>query len=446
MSQLDQLLNQLAEYAEPVRYQTAHYIDPQISIYRGNPLIEALPPILSVDKFVELIQRKPHYDPDDRNAPVEVRLHTVGQAKSFFEPLSIHIRLEQKISRLIRQGYEGRNPANTQFWQDSDERLDELERSLDDTQLHQPSGINQRNSTLGMGFIGFSGMGKSTSLAEILMRGYPQVIKHTEYKGHAFSRHQVTWMQVDCPHDGSINQLCNFILESFDQLLGINSYKVFGRGGRATANELSLGISRLAQAYNLGVLVIDEIQRLSYVKRNREMMMSFLVQLINTIGVPVLFVGTPDARELLMTKLSLARRAAGQGDCMWNPLPNDEEWYDFIEVLWTYQYTNPPTPLTKKLVNCLHDQSQGIIDIAIKIYMLTQIAAMEMGMFDGGDETITCSFIESVAKRELANLQLMIEALREKDARKLALFDDTALLMLDTVVDDAITDALKKKG
>ncbi len=58
-------------------------------------------------------------------------------------------------------------------------------------------------------------------------------------------------------------------------------------------------MAQTANMFALGLLVIDEIQHLSRAKvwRFKKMLNSF-VTMTNTIGIPVLFVGTPKARDI----------------------------------------------------------------------------------------------------------------------------------------------------
>lgn len=97
----------------------------------------------------------------------------------------------------------------------------------------------------------------------------------------------------------------------------------------------------------LGVLVIDEIQRLLDAnKGGANKMINAFVQLVNTIGVPVVTVGTFKALSLLGKEFAIARRSSGQGDMIWSNFLKNEDWDDFIESLWEYQWTSIETPLT----------------------------------------------------------------------------------------------------
>ncbi len=88
----------------------ATYREQKIPDYRGNPLIEALPPICSKQEVISLLQHYPDYQEEYRTWAVELRVNLVRSKLKFFEPLPRHIDLEQRISCTLRTGYEARNP------------------------------------------------------------------------------------------------------------------------------------------------------------------------------------------------------------------------------------------------------------------------------------------------------------------------------------------------
>ncbi|QAS59591.1 hypothetical protein [Clostridium septicum] len=47
--------------------------------------------------------------------------------------------------------------------------------------------------------------------------------------------------------------------------------------------------------------------------------------------------------------------------------------------MWQYQYTKYHTELTKEISDLVYYESQGIIDIAIKIFSMAQIQAISTG-------------------------------------------------------------------
>ena len=77
-------------------------------------------------------------------------------------------------------------------------------------------------------------------------------------------------------------------------------------------------MSQVARHTGLGMLVIDEIQHLKQAKSGgSEKMLNFFVTLVNTIGVPVVLIGTTKAMSVLQSEFSQARRGSGQGDMVW---------------------------------------------------------------------------------------------------------------------------------
>src|SRR5579871_5861904 len=91
--------------------EKASYREQPLSIYQGNPLIEALPPILSREQAARNLAHDPGYQEQDRWLPAELRLHLIQNVVEFFEPLAIHLDLEARISRMIRSGYRPHNTA-----------------------------------------------------------------------------------------------------------------------------------------------------------------------------------------------------------------------------------------------------------------------------------------------------------------------------------------------
>src|SRR5688572_21751916 len=105
----------------------AEYIDSNTPIYSGNPFIETLPPVLDEDQAIKCLGRYPDYDESERLLPNHVRIHMIQNALHFFAPLPIHLDLEQRFSRMLREGYRMRNPMDHQYWRSTNDNL----RSLD---------------------------------------------------------------------------------------------------------------------------------------------------------------------------------------------------------------------------------------------------------------------------------------------------------------------------
>ena len=92
------------------RIIAAEYNDSLIPDYQNNPLIEALPPIWVKEQAIDMLQGYPDSQEAYRQCPPELRLHLIRNVTKSFEIIPINIDLEQRISSMLRPGYEARNP------------------------------------------------------------------------------------------------------------------------------------------------------------------------------------------------------------------------------------------------------------------------------------------------------------------------------------------------
>ena len=431
------------------RQSAAAYLTQQIAAYRGNPFIEALPPILTENQAITALSHFPSYDPGERDLPSHLRLHALQTINSVFVTLPVHLDLEQRFSRMIRGGYVNRNPADPTYWKNLTSRLDNLSLSnavIANSARPVPSGFT---------IIGFPGVGKSTSVEAVLSL-YPQVIFHTRYGKSELHLAQVVWLKLECPFDGSPRGLCISFFRTIDQLLGTNYERHFA-GGRRIIDELLLNMISVAGIHGLGVLVIDEINRLSGCKSdNAQKLLSFFVQLTNTIGIPVVKVGTYKAKTVLSGEFHQIRRGTGQGDLVWDRLQEEDwiasssgkneqplgVWQLLVESLWDYQYTRVNCALTKELAHVLYDETQGITDFAAEVYMLAQIRAIVTAA-KPSTEKITTDIIRSVARDSLRQAQPVLSKLRQQQAYDLIDIPDIHPIQIDDFISKAQEDLQK---
>ena len=177
----------------------ARYRDTGLAQYAGNPFIEALPPILERKHLRTALGSTIQMRPSDVYLDQHSRIHVISQVLDrFFQPLARHIELESKISIMLRQGYVGRNLANgnhAAHIQNGYERL--MQKDLSAFRFE-----HVESTAKSLAFIGCSGSGKTSSLNRIL-GAYPQLIYHPQYN---FT--QIVFLKIDCPHDGSLKNLC----------------------------------------------------------------------------------------------------------------------------------------------------------------------------------------------------------------------------------------------
>jgi len=373
----------------------AIYSQSPLADYLGNPLIEALPEINSLKQSVGLLANLPPVVDIDTNIDDHLKLHALQQLNRVYQPLPQHLLLEQKISILIRQGYVAREYEGREF----------IERFNNAKYLQSPkykTKLKPLGTATSFGLIGCAGMGKTLTTEKVL-DNYPQVLNH---KGHGFL--QIVWMKLNCPHDGSVKQLCINFFKEVDRLLGTSLQRKYCKP-KSSIDELQGYIADVANMYNLGVLVIDEIQHLNSAKtKGDDQMLNFLVSLVNFIGVPVIKMGTPSSMTLLQKALHEARRNCGMGFVYWDRLAKEDDWELLVTTLWQYQWLEQQLELSNHIKSVLYDLTQGVVDILVKLLILSQMRAII-----NGDKQLTVSVIQETFYEDLSILVPYVNALKE---------------------------------
>lgn len=394
-----------------IKLPIAQYIDAEIEEYLNHPLINALPPINSPQDTAQMLNRYPIVGDAEINLPGHIRRHAMMRIlDQFLYPTKSHLQLEQMISGMIRRGYLSRNIADRAY-----------QRNLDDAGRtdFQVASRNAGNEALASSVIGCSGTGKSTAV-EAILRSYPQAIYHPEYQ-HT----QLVWLKVECPHDGSVKNLCTNFFRAVDDALGTDYQPLYAKA-RSSAESMLGDIARVAALHSVGLLVIDEIQHLEKSRSGGAgKMLNFFVTLTNVIKVPVLFIGTPKALELFTPTMRSARRATQFGSLNWNRFSRTEgsgpdgEWERFIKRLWKLQWFRAPTPLTQPMSDLFWEYTQGIAHIAVALFYLCQARAVMAGR-----EVIDQVLVTKVFNEELSMIHPMINALRSGREEKILQYAD----------------------
>ena len=392
----------------------AAYTKQEIPRYQGHPFIEALPPIRSKEEALELMSYYPPYSSEERKLSPHVRQHLAAGLSEIRHPVGIHLELESRLSRLIRWGYASRNPISHGFQESVNESVGRIQESQSRDWAPRDLVIQPkppRGAATGLTFLGTTGIGKTAGMRMVL-DGYPQLIVHSNYAGRSFTRSQVVWLNLQCPSDGSIKTVCtNFFLGMDAAHSALRTQTNYVRDyvkSRSTIRTLVPSMARVAAQHGLGLLVLDEVQDLR--QRGSRPLLSFLVQLVNEIGVPVVLIGGVDALPALSNQFRQARRGATEGDLVVGPAENGTGWRQLCEVLWRYQYTTKDTPMTQAHVDALFECSQGITQYLVTVYKLAQIRAISTGI-----EEVTPGLIRSVARDGLVQAGPVLRTMKRGD-------------------------------
>jgi hypothetical protein len=392
--------------------------EPVLAEYADNPFISALPPMVTQKAHYQRLRLAPLFDEKERFYPAYLRKHCIARLADCFLPQARQVVLADRFDLLLRRGYVGRNPAKHDYIHVLHNGLDRIEAGSLEAIVKHPV----RNTANSFSLLGCPGVGKTIAMNRVLAQ-YPQVIRHDS----PFSVAQVVWLRLEAPALGSLRQLCIDFFDAIDRLLGTDYVKRYATG--RTVDQMVLHMAHVAHLHALGALIIDEIQHLEDAVLRADALMKFLVRLVNTIGLPTIVIGTSAGLSILQKTFSQARRAAGLGSMFWDRMVPGEEWNSFLKGLWSYQWTNPATDLMQELNEVMYDETQGVADLAVKLFMLVQLRVVSASEVRRNQpEALTSSLFRRVAKEEFELVRPMIEALRKNDKNALAMFQDIKLL------------------
>ncbi|EPE7778080.1 ATP-binding protein [Yersinia enterocolitica] len=348
--------------------------------HRGNPLIEALGFKKTDEELWDGMAYYPTCSYEERKLNALVRVDYLSRLDNFRQTLPDYIKCFRAIESALKSGYSAKNPL-------SPTTMNYLHYPVDGRPNIEPKTGFFKPKGCGVTLIGESGVGKTTLLEQVLGQ-FPDVIIHSNYQHQPLSLLQVIWLKADCPYDCSVRELCESILTMLDEKLGLEP-TMPGR----TIPMLFRQIEAKIKSSFLGILVIDEMQNMTARKtRGEDRLLRFIHNLVNNLGVPVLFCGNPPFDDLLSKTLRTARRAENGGYFKMQLLDNDEMWTLFVEELWQLQWTNVVTPVTNQLSSTLYELSAGNIDLAVRIYKEAQ-----RYIIGSNDERITSALLEHAA-------------------------------------------------
>lgn len=407
---------------------TAKYTPQRIPQFRGNPLVEALPPTMSEEELIASLTLMPDYDKEQLNWPTSDRLMMLKSLHNFMLPMCRHIELCCALDAMLRAGYVGRaprTPGHAQIFQSI------YEKQLAGQTFAQTA--SSRASQISTSLIGLSGMGKTTTVNRWSAH-LPKVIYHEEH-----NLYQIPVLHVEMPSDGSsIKGLAHGILQKIDELIpGADYYNQYAQRGRTGADTLMRSVARVMNLHLVGMLVCDETQNLANAKKGGQTAMTELVSACNDLKVPILFIGTNKAAKVLSVDFRQSRRASGHGIAPWERLErgsaeNPSEWDSFMEVMWKFQWVQFPVALDHHFLHTMYECTQGVIDLGIKLFASAQARAIL-----DGSETLTPALLLKVFNDEFKLMHPMVEALRTDNLEWLNTYDDIAPLNLQLHIDKA---------
>lgn len=417
--------------------QKAKYQPSAVTMYQNNPLIEALTDYLewSPAAILEKLSKEPSEINELANR-VQSTAWLSSLPSNLFIPTKRHFALFETIDLLIRQGYMLRNPmtpTRAEYLRDAYARQQAGEKLTECT--FEEDVEEQLTASL----IGTSGMGKTRTVKRILTL-YPRLIQHDrETMGGPIL--QITYIHVECPHDGSVITLCKDILTQIDNLTGLNYKTKFRITDRTTLDTLKSTLVHILAVHYVGIIVIDEIQNLASSRKNREDLFNFIVSLSNSLNVPLLFVGTPKIHKFLTGNMRTARRFGTRGFINWKPLsPETSEWKKLIRGLWKCnRLKHDAEEVPKEIEEKLYEHSFGIVELLLKLFILAQTRVLLVSACKDRptEQKLTPEAIDYIFNEYFQNVKPILDKLHKGDVEALLKLDD---IVMPESIDEVISE------
>lgn len=394
------------------------------------------------ERFLDVFSKMPDVSEAQRTGSTAERVQMLKQLGTFMVPLRRHVAVAMELDSLLFSGYVGREPQTREHLEKLQTLYEDELFCKDGTPLALEDALAQQAKLI----IGVSGMGK-TRFTKRWASTFPRVIFHAE-----LNLYQIPVLHIELPSNGaSVAGLCNAIFQTVDKLIPAADYlQSYALKGKPSAETLIQRAASVLHRHCVGILICDELQNLTNVGKGKQTLMTELVTMSNVLGLPMVFIGTNKAQALFGLDFRTSRRVSGQGSEHWDrlldeaelpltggfdeagtPLPGQgvNEWRDFIEVLWSCQWNRKVAPLTEVLSAAMYDASQGVIDVAIKLF-----AAMQARAILDGTEELSVELLADVYQREFILLHPMLDALRRDDRALLASFQDIRPLAMDSML------------
>lgn len=321
-------------------------------------LIKQMPEMLSGQELYEKLADIPVYNEEIRWRSQTERLIELSTLYEIYLPSEMSIEIYSKLHLALLRSLQkkGTNVAVQQAYQNHNAIIRKENRGI----------IGGSDS---FSIVGCSGIGKSSAIN----RAISIITKNKMIEIQNPSVRIIPCLVVQCPFDASVKSMLLEILRKSDELLETNYYSSALKA-RATTDVL-IGIVSQVALRHIGLLVIDEIQNCVTAKSGKNLV-AMLTQLINSSGISICLVGTPETLSLFESAFQLARRSLG---LQYNSLNNDEFFKGFCKLLFKYQFVQKKAEITEQMVDWLYEHSGGVTSIVVSLIHDAQEIAILTG-------------------------------------------------------------------
>ncbi len=275
----------------------AIYTRPDMQIDADNMFIAALPKMLTEDEVNKFYYQK-FPGTISKDAPVHIQKQEIALLDNILLPLDYASEAEEKFHEILERSYRKRHMNGA---------IENAEIIICDGKIYQGESMKDiigKDGHTGMGLLGVGGTGKSSFISRMLER-YPQVIIHNNENGQTV---QIVWLYVMPLSRHDLNGFMNSIAEEIDKAV-MNNREVYSKKIRSmhSLGEKAKGIADLFRLFNVGALIIDEVQMFEVYKNHSDSYES-LMTIIDKSKVAMFLCGTEEAFHKFFYRYYVARR------------------------------------------------------------------------------------------------------------------------------------------
>lgn len=321
-------------------------------------LVEKMPEMLSGKALYDRLTDIPEYDETIREKSSTERLMALSMLYDIYLPSEMSVEIYSKLYlALVRSLHKKGTQAAVQ------------QSYLNHSTIMRRESRGIIGGSDSFSIVGCSGIGKSSAIN----RAISIITENRMIEVENPIRRIIPCLIVQCPWDASVKSMLLEILRKSDELLETNYY---GNALKARATtDVLIGIVSQVALQHIGLLIIDEIQNCVTAKGGKGLV-AMLTQLINSSGISIGLVGTPETISLLESAFQLARRSLG---LQYSALDNDDYFYEFCKVLLRYQYVQNQVEISQNMIEWLYGHSGGITSIVVSLIHDAQELAILTG-------------------------------------------------------------------
>ena len=347
-------------------------------------LISKLPPMKTGAELTKALEDIPPYSEDVRNADTTTRLMALSELYNIYIPSSMSHEIYSKLYLAMIRSLQKKcsQKAILQRYENNAGIIGQEYRGI----------IGGADSFT---IIGESGIGKSSAISRAVSLMTENIIISTVNPHSKI----IPALTVQCPFDSSVKGLLLEILRKTDEAIGSDYYSKAIKARTSTVDNL-IGLVSTVCLSSISLLIVDEISNVVNSKNGKNLV-GALTQLINSSGISICMVGTPECVPFFEQAMQLARRSVGL-TC--SKMSFDKNFEETCRILFGYQYVKNKAELTPSLLHWLYEHSAGNISVLVSlIHDAQEIAILN------GTETLNIASLTEAYNQRLSFLHDFIE-------------------------------------